>query len=306
VTLAFMFVASVGVMSMAGAAVTATSRQQQAVTDSLGVNVASTAVRDSLNSLATDSMANTALFDSCALAVSCSWGSGSSWIALYGDSHAPMWATALVPALTAKGFRVAMNWMPGCTPARLTVQSSSSTCNTTWRTTAEKFVTNAKKKPAAVILVERTSDITLTSGRRPTSMQLQTGLKATIEVFKKAGVKVIIIGDNPVMMSGTTFSSTYLPGGCVSLHLTTLRSCDTSLTASLTYTQSAAEKAAAVSKGAVFIDTTSWFCSTTTRQCPSVIGNYVAYRDSGHLSFAYAATLGGLVTEALRTPLGLK
>jgi hypothetical protein len=37
-----------------------------------------------------------------------------------------------------------------------------------------------------------------------------------------------------------------------------------------------------------------------------VIGNYVAYRDAGHLSFTYAATLSGLVTEALRTPLGLK
>ena len=297
---------SVALTSVASAAVTATSRQQQAVTDSLGTASASAAVRNSLNDLANDSMENTTLFDTCKLAVSCSWGSGSSWVALYGDSHAPMWASALVPALTAKGLRVAMNWLPGCTPAHLAVQSPSAACTTTWRSTAEKFVTLAKKKPVAVILVERTSDIVLTNGQRPTSTQLRNGLTATIDVFKKAGVKVIVLGDNPVMMPGTTLSPTYLPGGCVSLHLTSLRSCDTSLNASLRYTLSAAEKSAANAKGATFIDTTSWFCSTSSRQCPSVIGNYVAYRDAGHLSFTYAATLSGLVTEALRTPLGLK
>ena len=129
---------SVALTSVASAAVTATSRQQQAVTDSLGTASASAAVRNSLNDLANDSMENTTLFDTCKLAVSCSWGSGSSWVALYGDSHAPMWASALVPALTAKGLRVAMNWLPGCTPAHLAVQSPSAACTTTWRSTAEK------------------------------------------------------------------------------------------------------------------------------------------------------------------------
>ena len=290
---------------MVGATSTVAASQQTAVRQSLTTSVASTAVRDSLTALVSDSMENTALFDSCKLAVSCSWGTGSKWVALYGDSHAPMWATAIVPALLSKGFRVSMNWMPGCTPAHLTVQSPSALCNTTWRGTAENNVIKAKNKPVAVIVMERTSDITLTNGKPPTKKQLSNGLATTLSNFTKAGLKVVLLGDNPVMMSGDTYSGTYLPGGCVSLHLTSLRSCDTSLAASLKFTFTTAERDAAAAAHATYIDTTPWFCSTLTQQCPSVIGNYVAYRDAGHLSFAYAATLRNLVTEALRGPLRL-
>jgi hypothetical protein len=170
----------------------------------------------------------------------------------------------------------------------------------------ESKVTAAKVKPKAVILIERSTDLTLDNGESVTASQLQASLTASIKVFSSKGSKVIVLGDNPVMMFGSTYSRTYSPAGCVSLHLSDLRTCDTSLTASLTHTLSGAEKAAATAAKATFIDTSPWLCSTSKKLCPVIINNKVAYIDAYHLAWTYAATLKDVVGAALATPLGYK
>jgi hypothetical protein len=276
-----------------------------AVAQSLLTSTGSAGVQDSLNALSTDSWDNLTVAQGCkTYIVSCSFGTGSKVVVIYGDSHAPMWAAAIVPALLAKGFRVLMYWMPGCPPSRLAVNTEN--CTATWHNTVEANVTTAKVKPKAVILIERSTDLTLASGGTVTASQLQASLTASIKVLSSKGSKVIVLGDNPVMMFGSTYSRTYSPAGCVSLHLSDLRTCDTSLTASLTHTLSGAEKAAATAAKATFIDTTPWACSTTKKLCPVVINNKVAYRDAFHFSWSYAASLKDVVGAALATPLGYK
>ena len=302
---AFSLTAAVALTSVAGAATSPIATQAAAVTTSLNTATASAGVQDSLNTLAAESWESTTISQACAkMIVSCVYGTGTKVVVLYGDSHAPMWAAAIVPALLEKGFKVIMYWMPGCTPGHIAVDTQG--CTTAWRTSVEDAVTKAKVKPKAVILAERSTDLTLAAGGTVSAAALTTGLKDAIKILSSKGTKVIIMGDNPVMMFGSTFSRSYSPASCVSAHLNDLRTCDTALTTSLTHTLSGAEKAAAIATKATFIDTTPWVCSTARKLCPAVLSNRVAYRDAFHLSWVYATSLKSVVGAALATPLGYK
>lgn len=291
--------------SIAGAATSPIAQQMAAVTTSLATPTASDSVKNSLNTLAAENWEMTSIASACAkMIVSCSYGSGSKVVILYGDSHAPMWAAAVVPALLAKGFKVVMYWMPGCTPGHIAVDTQG--CTTAWRQSVEDAVTKAKVKPKAVILAERSTDLTLASGGTVSAATLTAGLKDAIKVLSSKGTKVIILGDNPVMMFGSNYTRSYSPASCVSAHQDNLRACDTSLTASMTHTLSGAEKAAATATKATFIDTTPWVCTTTTKLCPVVLGNRVAYRDAFHLAWGYVGSLQSVVSSALAAPLGYK
>lgn len=279
--------------------------QMTAVTTSLATPAASDVVQNSLNQLTSDSWESLPIASGCAkLIVSCAFGSGSNVVVLYGDSHALMWAPAVVPALLAKKFKVVIYWMPGCPPGHIAVDTQ--VCTDAWRKSVEDAVTKAKVKPKAVILAERSTDLTLATGGTVTAGALTSGLVDAIRVLNSKGTKVIVLGDNPVMMFGSNYSRSFSPAGCVSAHLNDLRTCDTSLTTSLTYTLSGAEKAAATATKATFIDTTPWLCSTTSKLCPVVLGSRVAYRDAFHLSWTYAASLQNVVSAALAAPLGCK
>lgn len=296
---------AVSLGAVAGAATSPLAQQTAAITTSLATPTASSAVQNSLNTLASENWDMTSIASACAkMIVSCSYGTGSKVVILYGDSHAPMWAVAVVPALLAKGFKVVMYWMPGCTPGHIAVDTQG--CTDSWRKSVEDAVTKAKVKPKAVILAERSTDLTLAKGGTVSAAALTTGLKDAIKVLSSKGTKVIVLGDNPVMMFGPNYTRSYSPGSCVSSHLNDLRACDTSLTASLTHTLSGAEKAAALASKATFIDTTPWVCSTTTKLCPAVLGNRVAYRDAFHLAWGYVGSLQDVVSAALATPLGYK
>ena len=302
---ALSFGLAVALPVVANAATSPLTLQASAVATSLNTATASAGVQDSLNTLASETWDSTSISKACAkMVVACAYGTGSKSVVLYGDSHAPMWAAAVVPALLAKGFRVMMYWMPGCTPGHVAVATPM--CTDAWRKSVEDAVTKAKVKPKAVILAERSTDLTLAAGGAVSGATLTAGLVNAIKVLKSKGTKVIVLGDNPVMMFGSTYNPSYSPAGCVSAHLNDLRTCDTSLSSSLSHTLSGAEKAAAKTTGATFIDTSPWVCSTTRQLCPVVINNRVAYRDAFHFSWTYVASLKDLVSAALASPLGYK
>ena len=49
--------------------------------------------------------------------------------------------------------------------------------------------------------------------------------------------------------------------------------------------------------GVQFIDPSRWLCFR--KVCPSVIGSWISYRDTGHLSTPYARALAGPLAKAL-------
>jgi hypothetical protein len=52
------------------------------------------------------------------------------------------------------------------------------------------------------------------------------------------------------------------------------------------------------SMGFGFLDTRGWFCFE--RQCPTVIGRTIAYRDPHHITAAYAVRLSAVFRVAFR------
>jgi len=277
------------------------SKQIAAVQSATKNKVATAAVSKNLATMSTTSWYQSDIYRGCnKLGDTCRYGTGNMWVAIYGDSHAPIWAFALVPALRKMGYRVVMYWRSGCTPAHLDVNATM--CTSAWRQSVEDAITKGPKKASAVIVVERTSDVTLKNGATVSASMWRDSLAETLSFFKRSGVTTVLWGDNPVALFGTTYNPTYMPSSCVSLHLTNLRTCDTSLSAALAINLIAAEKAAATTTGVGYVDTTAWFCSRSTMTCPPVIDSMVVNYDTFHVSWLYAAKLTPLASEML-TPL---
>ena len=57
-------------------------------------------------------------------------------------------------------------------------------------------------------------------------------------------------------------------------------------------------KAAALLPGTVLIDLTRYFCNA--KLCPSVIGNVIVYRDTGHLTATFVRTLTPAIADAIK------
>ena len=278
---------------------TLASQQILAVKAATKSSVAAPGVSKNLATLSRTSWYQSDIYRGCLPKIdTCSYGTGKKWVAIYGDSHAPIWAFALVPALRKMGYRVVMYWRAGCTPASLDVDTAL--CTTEWRRSVENAITSGTTKASAVILIERTADMKLVGGAPATASVWRDSLIVTLNRFKGAGVKTVVWGDNPVAMFGSTYNPTYMPSTCVSLHLKDLRVCDTSLTASLAINLIAAEKAAAASAKVSYVDTTSWFCSTTTMTCPAVIDDMIVNYDTFHISWLYASKLSPLAGEILK------
>ena len=64
-------------------------------------------------------------------------------------------------------------------------------------------------------------------------------------------------------------------------------------------THNAAERQAAASTGAHYIDTVPWFCSSV---CTDVIGHYRPYWDGYHVTASYSMALGQVLENALDLP----
>jgi hypothetical protein len=78
--------------------------------------------------------------------------------------------------------------------------------------------------------------------------------------------------------------------------------CATPSSSAIDAKRTAADRAVAAAAGATFIDPTPWVCPT--EPCPVVIGNYLVFRDSHHLTTPFSEALARRMLAALPPPLG--
>ena len=205
-------------------------------------------------------------------------------IALFGDSHAAMWAPALVVAAEAANLRTVLLWRPQCP---LTTTPSGAAC-TTWKAAAVRAL--VALHPKVIVFAERTSLTGETWNVRPSDAAWTAGLVRLAQRFDSVGVKVAMILDNPILPTQ--------PGACLARFATSVQHCAGGVSAqSLSATTfRKAESAAMHRSGGLVIDPLPWICSTT---CPVIIGHWIAYYDATHLSGAYARHLAGAMAESL-------
>lgn len=240
----------------------------------------------------------TALGSKCT--ATCSWGKENAkpLVILFGDSHAYMWAPAVARAVLAAHGRLILYSSMGCVVAKLHLYGKWGKPNAyntgcdTWRTKTIKKIQS--KKPALVVLAERTSYILSGPNTLVTDAEFRAGLATSMTEIKRSGAKVLMLGDNP------PFANYLDPTGCVAQHPTAVQQCATPIRAStaLWRDRHSAEASVAAANGVTFFDSTKWICGKKT--CSPIIGNMVAYRDWSHISTTYSAYLSKVIGEAMR------
>ena len=142
------------------------------------------------------------------------------------------------------------------------------------------IVTNARRAPVVPRKGESVDEATVRG--------LTSAWKAVPD-----GVPVLALVDNPVMPAGTVRcveqNGLAAAQECAVPRATALRTHGT-------------EKAVAAWPSAHLLDLTDLYCEPEV--CRPVIGNVVVYRDTGHLTAAYAKTLAPFLTEQISAALG--
>ena len=231
----------------------------------------------------------------------CLYGHTSSHttIALYGDSHALSWFPALLRVVNDRGWRLLNVTMAACTPADIAPYSSSThsvmTACLTFRKAA--LAKLAKYHPAVIVVTGTRGFATVNSAGRVLTGAARTsawvaGMKRTIAKLRPLTSRVVMLADTP----NSRFAN---PPACVAANPRHERACATPLSSAIAYSWLNTEYHVALQTGAAFIDAERWVCPTSP--CPLVRGNYVVYRDPGHMTARYAATMWKKLEAAILT-----
>ena len=216
---------------------------------------------------------------------------GRHTVVLYGDSHAEMWFTAVDRITREAGWRLVLLAKSACPAVDLPfanppghgTPSGTFTACATWHRTALRRIQVAHPD---LVIVTQNPDLG-PHGRVYTTGQWLTATEALVRALPVPAARVTVLGDIPAPPeAGPT---------CVSLHPDDVQRCSGPNTV---YAQQrgAVEELAAALTGARYIDTQPWFCSTT---CTDVIGRYLPYWDSVHMTLDYSIVLSGVLGQAL-------
>jgi peptidoglycan/LPS O-acetylase OafA/YrhL len=226
--------------------------------------------------------------------------SSSTTVVLLGDSHAAQWFPAFNALATVEHWRLVTLTKSACTPADVTVYNGNykrayTECDV-WRAKAFDQITAAH--PALVVMAMSRSYILVTGSTTATVVERpdlwDAGIAASLERLVGSADHVALIGDTP--------RSSTDPPACLSKHLDDVLACATPSKSAIDAKRIADDQTLAEAAGATFVDPTSWVCPT--EPCPAVIGNYLVFRDSHHLTTPFSTALARRMLAALPPPLG--
>ena len=209
-------------------------------------------------------------------------------IALFGDSHALSWFPAVEQMALDRGWKLLSLTMSACTPADMPVWNANfnrvSAACANWRSLAIARLVSAHP---AIILVTGTRGFAvvdasgkLLSGDARTRAW-DAGMHRTLAKLVPAAGEVIMIADTPLSLVD--------PPVCLSQHPSSVLACATPVKDAINDAWLAEEQRVANLEGVGFIDPTRLVCPSSP--CPVVLGNFLVYRDSGHLTATFAAAL---------------
>jgi hypothetical protein len=237
--------------------------------------------------------------------------SADSTIAVWGDSHASMWAPALAAVAEQTDRRLAVYSKYGCapllgvTPWHPTEDRPYDEC-TSFTDSALPLVLDLR--PDVVVLTgafrgwawsddgtrvaggEFTSDNRWLPGTEADQVW-SAALGRTLDALQPLvdqGTRVVVLGDSAYPTQDAAL--------CLSANADDLQQCETPRSAGTFETHNAAEAATAAAAGATYVPVTQWFC--TDEVCPPVVGTTAVYRDAYHMTRQYALLLARAMGEA--------
>jgi peptidoglycan/LPS O-acetylase OafA/YrhL len=220
-------------------------------------------------------------------------------VILFGDSHAAQWFPALERLAMERSWRLVSLTKSGCTPAWITVWNANfkrayTECDE-WR---GRVLERVAAEQADAVIVASSHPYRAAGNGEPAAVDggvaLAAGLEETLDRLRPLADAVVLIGDTPKFDGD--------PPDCLSSHLDEVLACSESRATMVDQRWLETEAAIARDAGAAFIDPTDWACPTDP--CPTVVGRYLVYRDTHHLTTPYVVALRERLAAALPDPVG--
>jgi peptidoglycan/LPS O-acetylase OafA/YrhL len=226
----------------------------------------------------------------------CVYGDGGSrtTVVLFGDSHAMQFFPALEPIAMRRRWRLVQLTKSGCPPEAVDVvytplDRDYPEC-AAWRADALRRI--ARERPALVVTTSTLGYTVMEHGQRlgadATTRALAAGYRPTLLALRRLVPRVAVLVDTP--------RPPWDVPDCVSKRPLELRRCAFRRPLAVARARVVAAGAEHV-PGVRVIDATGEFC--LRQLCPAVIGNVLVYRETGHITASYAATLAPWLEAAL-------
>ena len=218
-------------------------------------------------------------------------------VVLFGDSHAMQLFPALEKVAARRGWRLVQLTKAGCPPAAVRVVSPLTRrdypqCER-WR--AHALARIDQERPL-IVVAAGSAHHQVFSGRSrlkggAAARALGAGYPPVLRRLRASAEHAVMVSDPPRPPIDVP--------ECVSESLRELRRCAFPRGAAVEDSETVSVPALSV-RGVLVLDPTVEFCLAET--CPSVIGGVLVYRNSGHVTASFAATLAPWL--ARRLPLG--
>jgi hypothetical protein len=212
-------------------------------------------------------------------------------VALVGDSHAMMWASALQQVATQRRWRLETLGKGACPPMNLpitnTVRRLASTDCEQWR---GRIIARLRAEHPRLVVVSMWRGygpgiggwIPDFGSYDPAWIDSLTRL---VQQLRGTGAKVLVLGPIPAPHSVVPI--------CLSGHLDDATACSPPRSTAVNESGIAAESAATKAGGGQYADLTELFC--TADRCPVIVGNTLVYLDWTHLTVEYARALAPVI-----------
>jgi peptidoglycan/LPS O-acetylase OafA/YrhL len=213
-------------------------------------------------------------------------------VVVVGDSHALQWFPAFEDLAQRNDWRLVSLTRSSCLPADLTIRNAWMKRRYTecedWRTWALGRI--ATLRPDMVVIATDTNYPGMLIGHPADPDRLWSDAWAQLFTRLKAATRhVVLLADTPTLSAD--------PLDCLGGNDHDITACTEPAVTVLRDPAWRAEVRDAARKGGVpVVDPTPWLCG---RNCPLVVGNVLVYRDTNHLTGAYAEMLSPVLGASL-------
>ena len=214
--------------------------------------------------------------------------SANKSIVIFGDSHAQMWMPALLLMAQHDGWSVTPLVKSGCVPSAWLGKGYPNTPAVTIRQCHAWFQWargEARTLHPNVVLMAGCCGGATGSTLKAT----KAGYSSAAAAVKGSAEGVILVADDDGINKQ--------PVDCLLASHATMKTCTTTWHATRFASNNALAKLAKSRKFG-YLDTRGWFCDGF--KCPFVVGHTVVYRDTGHITQAYAKVLAVPFRNAFR------
>jgi peptidoglycan/LPS O-acetylase OafA/YrhL len=222
----------------------------------------------------------------------------STTVVLMGDSHAAQWFPALDALGRERNWRLVSLTKSGCPPAEVTIwvgtfERAYTECDA-WRDAV--FDRIADLQPDLVVVSMTYGQTPIVDGETlvggPAREVMIEAYERTLDHLDTIAGRVALLADTPRAPDD--------PPICLSSHLDDALSCATARQDAVEGEWLEEQQGVAKAVGVAFVDPTPWVCPVDP--CPAVIGRYLVYRDTHHLTTTYAMALRNRLALALPVP----